>query len=430
MTNIKGTPSRAILHVLDHSWPIVSGYSVRSRDLIAGQRQLGQNIMVLTGPLQQIDDPEPRDLTLDDTLYFRTPISGMIAGSALRRRWPGLREWQIVRLLRNRILEIIDEHGIEIVCAHSPALCGLAALQAARRRRLPFVYEVRAFWEDAAVDQERTRTTSMRYRLTRWLETYVVRRADAVSGIAQHILQELRSRGVAPEKLFHVSNGVNADRFTPAAADPAAAKKLGLPEGPVFGFFGSLYRYEGIRWLIGALAQLRARGNQFSMIIVGHGEEEAAIRTAIHDHDLSDIVRFIGKVPFEQIQRYYSAVDIMVFPRLSIRLTELVTPLKPLEAMSLKKAVLASSVGGHRELVQQEVTGLLFRPEDVGDFCLQAERLIASRALREQLGDSAREYILRERDWKIVAQEYQRIYAFVRRNKLSTGQLQPESART
>jgi glycogen(starch) synthase len=249
-----------------------------------------------------------------------------------------------------------------------------------------------------------------------------------VSGIAQHILQELRSRGVQADKLFHVPNGVNADRFTPTGRDAELAKELGLPDGPVFGFFGSLYRYEGIRWLISAMAQLRARGNRFSLIVVGHGEEEAAIRAAIRDHNLTDVVRFIGKVPFEQIRRYYSAVDIMVFPRLSIRLTELVTPLKPLEAMSLKKAVLASSVGGHRELVQHEVTGLLFRPEDVEDFCVQAERLIAMPGLREQLGDTAREYILKEKDWKVLAQEYQRIYAFVRRNRLSPGQVTPESA--
>lgn len=424
-------PTRSsVLHVLDHSWPILSGYSVRSRDLIAAQRQLGQSVMVVTGPLHQLDDAEARELTLDGAPYFRTPISGTIAGHALHRRWPGLREWQAVRLLRNRTLELIDAHRVEIVCAHSPALCGLAALQAARRRGLPFVYEIRAFWEDAAVDQERTRPASVRYRLTRALETYVARNADAVSGIAQHILDELQSRGIPPEKLFHVPNGVNAERFAPAARDGALATELGLPDGPVFGFFGSLYRYEGIRWLVEAAACLRSRGNRFSIIVLGGGEDETAIRNAIRDLNVTDTVRFIGRVPHDQIQRYYSVVDIMVFPRLSIRLTELVTPLKPLEAMSLKKAVLASSVGGHRELVKHEVTGLLFRPEDIETFCVQAERLIASPELRERLGNSGREYILREKDWKVVAQEYQRIYDFVTKDSLRTTQLAPQPARS
>lgn len=422
------TRSAAILHVLDHSWPILSGYSVRSRDLIAAQRRLGEQVMVVTGPLQELDDSTAADLTLDDAPYYRTPISGLVANAALHGRRPLLREWEIVRLLRKRLLQVIDAHEVDIVYAHSPALCGLAALQAARRRNLPFAYEIRAFWEDAAVDQNRTNATSLRYRLTRALETYIVRNADAVSGIAQHILQDLQSRGISSEKLFHIPNGVNAERFAPVPRDASLAAELGLPDAPVFGFFGSLYRYEGISWLIQAAARLRARGNRFALLIIGRGEEAESIRAAIRDHNLVDSVKFIDHVPHEQIRRYYSVVDIPVFPRLSVRLTELVTPLKPLEAMSLSKAVLASGVGGHRELVQHEVTGLLFRPEDVEDFCVQAERLIAAPALRRQLGERAREMILQTKDWNVLAKEYQRVYDFVLRNHHSAVELLPHSA--
>jgi len=428
MTGIGRMAGGSVLHVLDHSWPILSGYSVRSRDLVTAQHRLGQPIMVVTSPLQQLDDPSAADVTVDGVSYARTPVRGAIAKAALHRRWPLVREWQIVRLLRNRILQVIDTYGIDTICAHSPALCGLAALQAARRRNLPFIYEIRAFWEDAAVDQERTRTTSLRYRLTRGLETYVARHADAITGIAQHILDDLRSRGIASEKLFHVPNGVDAERFTPVPRDTKLAAELGLSPGAVFGFFGSLYRYEGITWLMRAAAELRARGNRFSLLIIGRGEEELAIRAAIRDYNLADQVRFIDHVPHEQITRYYSVVDVLVFPRLSIRLTELVTPLKPLEAMSLKKAVLASGVGGHRELVQHEVTGLLFRPEDVADFCSQAERLIASPALREQLGERGREMILRDKDWKVLARKYQGVYEFVSSNRGDAAKLVPQSA--
>jgi PEP-CTERM/exosortase A-associated glycosyltransferase len=418
----------SVLHVLDHSWPVLSGYSVRSRDLVTGQYRLGQPIMVVTGPLQQLDDSSAAEVAVDGVSYYRTPVTGAIARAALHRRWPLLREWQVVRLLRNRVLQVIDTYGVNTICAHSPALCGLAALQAARRRGLPFIYEIRAFWEDAAVDQERTRTTSLRYRLTRGLETYVARHADAVSGIAQHILDDLGSRGIPAQKLFHVPNGVDAKRFTAVPRDEELAAELGLSDGPVFGFFGSLYRYEGISWLIRAVAELRSRGNRLSLLILGRGEEQAAIRAAVSSCNLTDCVRFIDHVPHDQIKRYYSVVDIMVFPRLSVRLTELVTPLKPLEAMSLKKAVLASSVGGHRELIGHEVTGLLFRPEDVSDFCRQAERLITSPALREQLGERGREMILHDKDWKVLARKYQSIYEFVASNRRNAVKLVPQSA--
>src|SRR5271165_2713477 len=223
-----GTSTGSVLHVLDHSWPVLSGYSIRSRNLIASQHRLGQAIVVITGPLHQLDDPAASDIMVDGVDYLRTPIAGALASPALRRRWPILREWATVQCLRDRILKFIDSQPVSIVYAHSPALCGLAGLQAARRRGLPFVYEIRAFWEDAAVDQKRTSASSLRYRLTRGLEGYVARHADAVSAIAQPMLDDLGQRGLAAEKLFHVPNGVDAEMFAPVSRDTRLANELGF----------------------------------------------------------------------------------------------------------------------------------------------------------------------------------------------------------
>ncbi len=402
----------SILHVLDHSWPIVSGYSVRSRNLITAQHRAGQSILALTSALHELDDPHSCDAEVDGVSYLRTPITGALGHLALRGHWPIAREMMSVRLLRRRILQLIETYPISLIYAHSPALCGLAALQAAHRKGLPFIYEIRAFWEDAAVDQGRTTVRSLRYRLTRGLESYVARRADAVSAIARPMLQDLRDRGLPPEKLFHVPNGVDADEFVPLKRDEELARKLNPQNAVVFGFFGSLYRYEGIAWLISAVSQLQSRGQQIKLLIIGAGEEEATIREAVSRHAASEYVSVLPRVSHGEIKKYYSITDVMVFPRLRVRLTELVTPLKPLEAMSMEKPVLASDVGGHRELVQHQVSGLLFRSEDVAEFCQQATRLIASPELRRQLGKQGRELVRREWDWKMVAQRYQRIYDF------------------
>jgi PEP-CTERM/exosortase A-associated glycosyltransferase len=412
-TRVASTPMGPVLHVLDHSWPILSGYAVRSRGLLTGQARLGVPITAVSGPLQLTDDRNNIDAEVDGVPYLRTPVESRFARFCLQRRLPLLREWQVVRLLRRRIVELIDERGIRIVYAHSPALCGLAGLQAARDRGLPFVYEIRAFWEDAAVDQERSRITSLRYRLTRHLETYIARHADAVCGIASHILEELKLRGIPQEKLFHVPNGVDAERFSPRERDEKLVAQLGLPDVPVLGFFGSLYRYEGVTWLIRAAAVLRDRGHRFMLLIIGRGEESERLRAAIRETGMEGHVRLLDHVPHDEIQRYYSIADVMVFPRLSARITELVTPLKPLESMALSKPVLGSSVGGIRELVRHEETGLLFRPEDIDDFCRQAERLLQSPQLRHALGDRGRQTILRDKDWSVLATRYQTIYDYI-----------------
>jgi glycogen synthase len=404
-------PDACVLHVLDHSWPVMSGYAIRSRNLISAQQAAGESMRVLTGPLHELDDPTATDIELDGVQYLRTPIKGRLSQSALRRRWLLLREHEVVRTLRNRVLELTKSQSVRIIYAHSPALCGLAALQAARKRDLPFVYEIRAFWEDAA-NQNGGGATSVRSRLTHELESYVARNADAVAAIAKPMLEDLRARGIAENKLFHVPNGVDTGRFGPVKRDETLAQELKLVDRPVFGFFGSLYRYEGISWLIRAAAQLRSRGHKFSILIIGRGEDRPAIEGAIQECGAASYVQSLEHVPHEEISRYYSVVDITVYPRRSLRLTELVTPLKPLEAMALGKPVLASSVGGIRELVEDERTGLLFEPENASDFCRQAERLILSPSLCEALGERGRDFVLKERDWSILAKRYRQIYDF------------------
>jgi PEP-CTERM/exosortase A-associated glycosyltransferase len=406
-----------ILHVLDHSWPVHSGYSIRSLHLIAAQYRLGLRPRALTGPLQIVDDPEAVETVVENITYSRTPLRGEFSEWAISRRRPILREAAIVRLIRDRILELTEKEPVDLIHAHSPALCGLGALQAARSERIPFVYELRAFWEDAAVDKNKTSTRSLRYRLSQKLEDYVVHRADAVVGISQSILDELKSRKADPAKLFHVPNGVDVDKFSPVTRDEGLASKLGLGGEPVLGFIGSLYRWEGVAWLVRTVAELRRRGTACKLLIVGDGEEMPAVREAVRELNGEKFVQILGTVPHDEIERYYSVVDVLVYPRHSIRLTELVTPLKPLEAMALGKAILGSDVGGIRELVEPEKTGVLYRADDVEDFCVQAKRLLSQTSLQCKLGAEARKFILREKDWKVLAQRYIDVYDFAIRNR-------------
>lgn len=399
-----------ILHVLDHSWPVLSGYSVRSRYLATAQRQLGQLPHVVTGPLHQLDDAKSCETLVDGVSYSRTPFRGSVSRRVISGHWRILREAEVVLLLRQRILQLLDQMPFDVIHAHSPALCGLAAWKAARSRKLPFVYEIRAFWEDAAVDQKRTQTKSMHYRVSRGLESFVARRASAVVGIAKPILDDLRARELKPERLFHIPNGVDAETFCPCPRDAQLAEELHLGQEPVLGFIGTLYRYEGIVWLISAVIELRRRGAPCQLLIAGHGEELTEIVAAVKKAGASEYIRVLGAIPHELVVRFYSLIDVMVYPRHSVRLTELVTPLKPLEALALGKAVLASNVGGIRELVEGEQTALLFQPDDIEDFCRQARRLLQQESLRRHLGEQARQMILREKDWKILARRYDAVY--------------------
>lgn len=382
---------------------------------MTAQSQLGMLPSVLTSPLHQLDDPSaPAESVFEGIRYRRTSDKNGLAGRAIQKRWPIIRELAVIRRLQRKIESVLQTEPFDIVHAHSPALCGLAASEAARSCHVPFVYEIRAFWEDGTVEQNKNKVTSLRYRLSRGLETRVVRRADAVVGIARPILADLEGRGLSPDKLFHVPNGVDVARFSPQPRDASLAAELGLSKIPTLGFLGTLFPWEGISWLIRAAEELHNRGVAFKLLIVGDGADAQNVTDAIEKAAAQGYVSFLGRVSNDQVERYYSIMDVMVYPRLSVRLTELVTPLKPLEAMALGKAILGSGVGGIRELVEPDVTGLLFEPGNVDSFCQQATRLLLDEALSRTLGAQARQKITEEKDWKRLVQRYQQVYEYAK----------------
>ena len=337
---------------------------------------------VLTGPLHQRDDPLAEDSSFEGVSYYRTQAGASPLGRAITRHWPLLREWAVVELLRRQIVSLLERSQFDIVHSHSPALCGLAAAQASRSCGMPFVYEIRAFWEDARVDGDRVGSTTLRYRLSRRLETHVLSQADAVVAIARPMIEDLKSRGIPGGKIFHVPNGVDVSHFVPRPRETKLAAELHVESTPTLGFLGTLFPWEGVPWLVRAAAELRKRGTVFKMLVVGDGVDTRNVKAAIQDTGSADFVTFLGRVPYERVDSYYSLMDVLVYPRCRMRLTEFVTPLKPLEAMALSKPLLASRVGGIRELVEPDVTGLLFEPGDVDDFCQQAAKLLTTEGLR------------------------------------------------
>lgn len=395
-----------ILHVLDHSWPVLDGYSNRSRSLIAAQKGLGWHPAVVTSPLHNLDDPGAHDLMLDSVNYYRVPTSSSWTWKAIHRRCPGLRELGVVSLLEKNIIRILASERFDLIHAHSPALCGLAASRAAAATGIPFVYEIRSFWEDGLPQKP----TSLRYRLTRFLESHVVKRANAVIGIARPILKDLASRGIPEQKLFLVPNGVDIARFAPRDYDQALAKELRLEDTLTLGFIGTFFPWEGVSWLVRATAELHARGIPCKLLIIGDGAEVDAVCNAIQQENAEGFVSYLGRVPHEDIERYYSILDVLVYPRRSSRITEMVTPLKPLEAMALGKAVLGSNVGGIRELIEPEKTGVLFESGEISDFCRQATRLLGDENLRSTLGKNARARVCAESDWTVVTERYRKVY--------------------
>ncbi|MFN3727590.1 MAG: TIGR04063 family PEP-CTERM/XrtA system glycosyltransferase [Allosphingosinicella sp.] len=390
-----------ILHVLDHGLPLHSGYAFRTRAIVTAQQGRGWDVACLTGGRQ--GERQARREEIDGITFFRTP-------PVAAARSP-LREWREVKALRRRLEEVIAEWRPDQIHVHSPVLGALAALPAARRFGLPVLYEIRAFWEDAAVGNGTGREGSARYRLIRMLETRACRKADAVAVICEGLKRDLIARGIDGDKVIVSPNGVDLGLFgTPAEPDLSLAQKLGLEGADVVGFIGSFYDYEGLDDLIAAMPLLVERRPRARLLMVGGGPMEDALKTQASAFGVAERIHFAGRVPHQEVERYYALIDLLAYPRKAMRLTELVTPLKPLEAMAQGKLVVASDVGGHRELIEDGVTGTLFPAGDPAALANALADLFDRRDGWDERRETARRFVERERNWADNVANYEPVY--------------------
>ena len=392
-----------ILHVLDHGLPLQSGYTFRTRAILKAQEAQGHAVAAVTGPRQGVSASDCE--TIDGLTFYRTPTARDGAPKGLVGEARGLAAH--VRA----ITAAVDAFRPDILHAHSPVLDALAAWMVARKRGLPLVYEIRAFWEDAAVGNGTGTEGSTRYRATRALESWACARADAVAVICEGLRGNLIARGIAADKIVVSPNGVDLTLFgQPPARDEALARDLGLDQAEVIGFIGSFYDYEGLDDLIAAMPRLVAARPAARLLLVGGGPMEAALRAQAQASPVAKAIHFIGRVPHQEVERYYGLVDILAYPRKKMRLTDLVTPLKPLEAMAQRRLVAASDVGGHRELIHDGVTGTLFPPDDPDALADALAALLANRGIWEDRRVAGREFVEAERNWASNIRRYEPVY--------------------
>ena len=390
-----------VLHILDHSLPLQSGYTFRTRAILKSQQAAGMEVRSITGQRHSADGPDVEEV--DGLIFHRT--TGMSSGPV------GMREWREISAFAEAIAKLAQEWRPDVLHAHSTALCGQAALKVSRKLGIPLVYEIRAFWEDAAVGNGTGSEGSLKYRMTRALENRVVAGADAVFTICEGLRGDLIARGFDGGKIGISPNGVDLSMFgDPPKRDDALAQALELGGGPVVGFIGSFYDYEGLDDLIAAMPYLQAIHPGAQLLLVGGGPRDDALRAQAAASPASASIRFTGRVPHSEVERYYSLIDVLAYPRKASRLTDLVTPLKPLEAMAQQRIVAASDVGGHRELIVDGHTGTLFPADDPPGAAEAIGGLLDATDSWDVIKSNAQQHVADNHDWAKNVHRYQSVY--------------------
>lgn len=404
-----------VMHILHRSVPGTHGYAIRSREIVKNIREKGIDQIVCTSPSQPplgALDAEDSEL-IDGTRYFRTcgkifpPTAEVSDESPLKS---SLRILQNVYMLKTA-LRLAEHYRPEIIHAHSPFTCGLVANTVGRLKGIPTVYEVRGIWEASHAGRGRFKESSFRYRGVHWLEDRALKGADACCTICEGLADEIASRGIGREKIVVIPNGVDIKAFVPGPPPAPLKSALGLEDCVTVGYIGYFFSYEALDLLVRAFDGLIGEFPRLRLLFVGDGESMPALRELADLERLRGRVIFAGRVPYEEVMNYYRVCDYFVLPRKETPETRLVTPLKPLEIMAMGKTVLASDIGGHREIIEPGLNGLLFRSGDLPDLMEKCRLLLQNEELRRKIGERSREWVEANRDWSVLADRYASLYS-------------------
>lgn len=394
--------ARRVLYLLHFSLPYRSpGYALRSQGLLSGVRAVGYDVMGVTRPgfpaplRDEVPSPVPGEERVGDVVYHRFPEADLQYGIAPLDRY--------LEHYVGRVAGLAQRLRPAILHAASNFVHGVTANMVAARLGLPSVYEMRGLWELTVLAKQPSRADSDRHALWTRMETEAALGASAVVAITGALKAEMVARGVPEARIRVVPNAVDTSRFGARERDRDLAAQLGLERKLVIGYVGSITAYEGLDDLIDAAVKLKdRRGDDFRVLIVGDGSALPGLKQRAAELRLGELVLFAGRVPHDQVERYYSLIDIAPFPRKPLRVCELVSPLKPFEAMAMEKAIVVSSVAALAEIVTDEVTGLVHGKGDVEDLARVLDRLLDDAALRARLGRAAGAWVRRERDWRAI----------------------------
>lgn len=392
------------LYFLHNSLPQASaGYATRSHGLIRALQTAGISVLPYTRygfpwDLKENRRSHPRpDFPLEE-------VVGDVTYRRLRTLAAGRGQIPVDRYMQACADELEAVARVErpsVIHAASNFSTGLAAVSAARQLGLPVIYEVRGLWEVTYVSRDPAWGESELFQTYVRLETQAATEADCVITITSALKEELIRRGVPADRITIVPNSVDAGAFTPEPRDRELEQQFGLEGKRVVGYIGTFTHYEGLDDLLYAVSYLIDQGvDDLHLLLVGDGAAFPELQELVRELELQENVTLTGRVPFSDVHRYYSLIDIAPFPRKPLPVTEMVSPLKPFEAMAMEKAVLVSSVAALAEIVDDGTTGLIFEKGNLDSLAAALRRLATDPQLCTQLGKNARQWVISNRSWE------------------------------
>lgn len=395
---------KKVLFVLNKALPVINGYTIRSNEIVKRVKQNGYE-PVLTTRLGWSPKHEGYDIPEEDINNIKTYYIDN-SDKYLTNKTP-LNDY--FNVYAEEILNIIKMEKPGIIHAASNFQNALPALKVGSMLGLKTIYEVRGLWHHTQTSKNPRFYKSDRFNLQDDYEVICCRIAEEVLCISESLKEYLVAKGIDEDKITVVPNGVDTKNMAPSAADRSIVEKYELEDSIVLGFIGSITVYEGIEFILGAVKSINDSGKldrRLKFLVVGEGQYLPQLQTLVAELDIRDDVIFTGKIPHEQVSKFYSVIDITPFPRTRELVCQLVTPIKTYEAMAMAKKVIVSDVAALKEMVIDGENGTYFEAENVNEL----EKAIIEISSNEEIGIHAREWVELNRDWEVLLKTIIGIY--------------------
>jgi glycosyltransferase involved in cell wall biosynthesis len=390
-----------VIHVVTNALPEVqAGYTLRTQGIAQAQVEKGHEVWVvprLGFPVDIGVIGAADRLTLDQVNYQRLlPWRGVTSSA-------GPRLDQSISALEGLVTKLRPD----LLHAHSKHENAQRSLAVGRRVGLPVLYEVRGFLEETWRSRGGNPDTD-RYRMFKDAETWCMEQADLVVTLSETMRAEILRRGIHPTHVVVVPNAVPNAFLEPLPDRIAARRKLNIPEyAYVLGVVSTLTDYEGVQTLLDAMRLIDTPA--VHLLVVGGGPAADDLRRS--SLDLAGRITFTGKVPHADIRSYYAAIDTFCVPRQRTPVTELVPPLKPLEALASAVPLLVSDLPPLLELLSESGAGWSVAADVPEAWAAQIEHLRGQGEERRSKGRQAREWVKEHRTWSRLADTYNVVYS-------------------
>ena len=415
---ISSSGKRVIYHASQSMPHTSSGYAIRTHGLASSLNLKGYDVDVYLRngyPLDRTDfkgDVVNANEDIENVSYYfshQNPQDSTLINYQEIYNFNSLKKYEEMAI--SRLISLGKE--IKPLAIHSASnfVVGLAGAKAAKALGIPSIYEIRGFWHLTQSTKREGYDTSDHYRLSERFEIETANESDYVFTITQALKDILVENGVEEGKISVLPNAVDSSKFNITPKDKKLESELGFEGKVVIGYIGSFVEYEGLDLLLEACAIIKEKhGDIFRLILVGDGDTMQLLRRTSRFLQLEDQVVFTGRIPHDDVQRYYSLIDIAPLPRKGLRVCELVSPLKPFEAMGAGKVLITSSVQALAEIVQDGVTGMIFEKDDSNDLATKLETAILDGELRKNIGANANKWVTENHSWGVISQRVTSLY--------------------